>query len=518
MYLKPVPSKLSLSERLALIGLIEEGLKGRSMVREQNVSQLFENLSELINKTISGARINMVKNDHSKAPFHTIQIQSEMGEQLGRLHTLYLKKPYSCYYLVYVEVEAPYRKKGLGTKILKYFNNFLESKQAIGILDNVIPEDDPAYDIYKNNNWVSIDELVKKEHIPKGTKYMFYLPQTVIVPDLSANILKLVYHIHRKKELIHMRENEVMVQKTIEEFKELYKALELYFEQELKRNIHTPLMRYLFTKFTTKFISFRRRISELIGYTGGESLEQIRFSDQVKNIPIQSYAPRGMTEKADIIYGDMKVWNSLPLGVRRQPARYIESLPNYRRPSYISWIIKRGLGADPTLTIGDLLDIGFDPTRLKEFGEQGQRCIFERMQIRQVEEVLKKTRLLLELGQRLSRLDQSEVKIQVNPSFFILTDGGNAYVLRRKVEAIHWDEALEQILTNPCFKRMDQAFDLELLLKRTVKKVHSTVESVMEREIPIEFFTYFVSWNLRTNQPILYLDFHRTSWHSVYLA
>jgi hypothetical protein len=35
-----------------------------------------------------------------------------------------------------------------------------------------------------------------------------------------------------------------------------------------------------------------------------------------------------------------------------------------------------------TLTIGDLLDLGFDPTRLKEITIEGTDFIFERMQAR----------------------------------------------------------------------------------------------------------------------------------------
>jgi len=57
---------------------------------------------------------------------------------------LYLRKPIPCYYLVYVEVGGPFRRKGLGNRILEYFKDFLVEKSAIGILDNIIPKKSPA--------------------------------------------------------------------------------------------------------------------------------------------------------------------------------------------------------------------------------------------------------------------------------------------------------------------------------------------------------------------------------------
>ena len=41
---------------------------------------------------------------------------------------LYLKKPIPCYYLVYVEVAAPYRNRGLGNRILTHFAQLQETR------------------------------------------------------------------------------------------------------------------------------------------------------------------------------------------------------------------------------------------------------------------------------------------------------------------------------------------------------------------------------------------------------
>ncbi len=71
-----------------------------------------------------------------------------------------MKKPIPCYYLVYVEVAVPFRNKGLGNKILQAFREFLIEKSAIGILDNIIPKDDPTFDIYTKLDWQPIDAVM----------------------------------------------------------------------------------------------------------------------------------------------------------------------------------------------------------------------------------------------------------------------------------------------------------------------------------------------------------------------
>ena len=509
--------EMGLEERLAILGLMEEGIKTKQS-DQKRLQNFFDNLERLINKTISGSKISLVKDFSQANAFHTIEISSEEGKQLARLHMLYLKKPIQCYYLVYVEVQYPFRKKGLGTKVVNYFNKFLEEKVAIGILDNVIPRDDPTYSIYLNNGWKPITEFIASELITEGGDYMVYIPYKLTVADLKDKLKRVIYHIKRKKTYIHMRENESMVKKTISEFIDVYNALCIYFDDELKSNTHTPLMRYLFTKYTTKLISFKRRISELLGYTGGESLERIRISETVKNIPVQSYTPRGMTEKPDLIYGDLNLYNRLPGALRRQPARFIEALPDYRRPNYVTWLTKKGYGTDKRLTIGDLLDLGFDPTRLKEFHEQNEKYIFERLQLRLVDGLLQKTAKLLELKEKLKDLSIFGTPLEVNPPLLILTDGGNAYVLRKKVEGIHWDEAMEQFQTNPSFVQYISHVNLEGLLKKSLNKLHSEIESILGGEIAFGFFTYFVSWNLRTNQPKVVVEYDKSVFEKLWIA
>ena len=78
------------------------------------MADLFSNLWDLVSVTVSGSKIDQLKPADSRNGFSVFEINAESGENLGRLNMLYLKKPIPCYYLVYVEVAPPFRRKGLG--------------------------------------------------------------------------------------------------------------------------------------------------------------------------------------------------------------------------------------------------------------------------------------------------------------------------------------------------------------------------------------------------------------------
>jgi len=90
---------LGLNERLGLISLIDEGMRMKSH-ESPIVSDLFSNLWDLVNDTVSGSKINRLKPEDSHNGFRVIEVNSETGENLGRLNVLYLRKPIPCYYLV----------------------------------------------------------------------------------------------------------------------------------------------------------------------------------------------------------------------------------------------------------------------------------------------------------------------------------------------------------------------------------------------------------------------------------
>ncbi|MBI5571071.1 MAG: hypothetical protein HY914_14095 [Desulfomonile tiedjei] len=515
----PHPRPLGVNERLWLIGLIDGAVRAGSS-HPPLVADLFSELGNLVDATVRGAKIDRLQADESNHGFRVLEINGEAGENLGRLNMLYLKKPIPCYYLVYVEVAPLFRRRGLGNLILQVFRDFLVKKSAVGILDNIIPREDPTYDIYVKLNWRPIEEVTLSPGSAEDGVYMIFLPPNLAEKDLKDPVLKLVHHLKRKRPAIDMRDNELMVERTIREFKEVYAALLAYFKHELERGEQTALMRFMFTRFVTKLLGFRRRIGQLLGYTGGESLLQIVLDPGIRSLPVQSYAPRELAGQPSFEFGDRQLWHDLPDVLKKYPARMVESLPNYRRPSLVSWMENKGISSSDTLTIGDLLDLGFDPTRLKEFTFDGEEFIFERVQPRMLAQIQKKKELLERIGPELNGKRVRNALVKCNPPLLVIRDRGNGYVLRRKVEGIHWEEATEQLQVEPRLQGLNRSLGIEKLILSTVRRTAEWLGSRLSpEESPVlEDLTYFVAWNLDRNQPKLQVDFAGSSVESIWIA
>jgi len=510
---------LGLNERLGLIGLIDDGMRLGSS-RAPLIADLFNDLWDLVNKTVSGSKIDWLKPEDTQNGFQIFEINADTGENLGRLNMLYLKKPIPCYYLVYVEVAAPFRRKGLGDRILEYFRDFLAEKSAVGILDNIIPEEDPTYSIYFKQGWEPVEALIGSGVIDRDNDFMIYVPPRLQGKELRAPILKMMYHLKRKRAAIDMRDNEVMVQRTIAEFKDLYMALLTYFETEIQKENPAPLMRFMFTRFVTKLISFRRRIGMLLGYTGGDSLEQIVLDPKIAALPMKTYPPSELASKDPYVAGDKELWSRLPDALKKHPARFIESLPNYRRPSLVSWLKDRGFSFSDRLTIGDLMDLGFDPTRLKEITIHNEAFIFERIQVRKRAELEKRKEILKRVKSEMLDVRARSAHLKVNLPLLVIQDRANTYVLRRKIGGIHWEEALEQLHSIPSLKAMNASIKIDRMIFSTVRRVNEMISDQLglREETVADLLTCFVSWNLKSNQPKLVIDFTGTYLESVWMA
>ncbi len=257
-------TRLGLHDRLSLISLIDEGVRA-GCSDSPMVADLFAELGNRVDATVRGAKIDRLKPDGARRGFRILEINADSGENLGRLNMLYLNKPIPCYYLVYVEVASPFRNKGLGNRILQAFRDFLTEKSAVGILDNIIPQDDPTFDLYLKLNWQPVSEITRITEAESDGGYMVYTPPCFAGKDIRDPLLKLLHHLKRKRPAIDMRDNELMVERTIEEFKDLYCALLTYFGAEIDREESSSLMRFTFTRFVTKLLGFRRRIGQLLG-------------------------------------------------------------------------------------------------------------------------------------------------------------------------------------------------------------------------------------------------------------
>jgi GNAT superfamily N-acetyltransferase len=510
---------INLNERLALIALIDESAR-LGFADTPIASDLFSDLWDLVNATASGSRIDRLKPEEMSNGFRTFEINAETGENLGRLNMLYLKKPVPCYYLVYVEVEGPFRRKGLGSRILEYFKDFLVEKSAIGVLDNIIPEEDPSYSIYAKQGWEPLEAFLGDGAGERENHFMIYVPSKWQGKELRDPISKMIYHLKRKRAAIDMRDNEVMVQRTIGEFRGLYAALLTYFSRELQTGKTTPLTQYMFTRFVTKLISFRRRIGTLIGYTGGDSIEQIVLDPVVAALPVRTYPPAELSTKSPSAVGDKELWDRLPGKLKNDPARFIESLPNYARPSFVSWLRERGMASTQRLTIGDLMNLGFDPTRLKEIVVDNEKFIFERIHARQLPELRNKEEVLRRIEMEMPHAKPGNAQLRINPPLLTIEDRGNAYVLRRKVDGIHWEEAIEQIQSAPHLKSMNEIMKIDRVILGAVRMAQQAISETLglKEETLTDSLTCFVSWDLEGNLPRLLIDFTSTYLESVWMA
>lgn len=513
--------RLGLNDRLAIISLLSEEARRGGASDSPLVGDLFDDLGNLVNATVSGAKVDRLHPDGTKSGSKFFEISSGSGESLGRLNLLYLKKPIPCYYLVYVEVATPFRNKGLGNLVLTAFRDFLIEKSAIGILDNIIPKHDPTFDVYAKLDWKPVETITENSFCDDSEcLYMIFVPPSLIGRDLKDPVLKLMHHLKRKRTALEMRENEFMVRRTIEEFKDLYSALLTYFSAGLSDGEADPLMRYMFTRFVTKLLGFKRRIGRLLGYTGGESLEQIVLDAPVRALPVQSYAPRGLADRPSFVAGNRELWLHLPEVVKKHPARVIESLPNYRRPSLLSWLKEAGRSSTDTLTIGDLLDLGFDPTRLKEITLDGQDFIFERIQLRMLGQVQKKIATMERIGAEIRDFRMNTTRLMINPPLVVIRDRGNGYILRRKVPGIHWEEAVEQLRMEPALKNLNSALSVDRIVGSSIGRASDWVLSLLDKEEAsvLDSSNFFVSWNLETNQPMLNVDVSGASPGTIWIA
>jgi len=110
--------------------------------------------------------------------------------------------------------------------------------------------------------------------------------------------------------------------------------------------------------------------------------------------------------------------------------------------------------------------------------------------------------------------------LKTNPVLLLIRDRGNAYVLRRKISAIHWEEARDQFQTAPRLKGLNAALHIDRQLLATVRIANEMIAKRLglEEESVRDQLTPFVSWDLKNNQPKMVIDFEGTFLESIWMA
>ena len=232
--------------------------------------------------------------------------------------------------------------------------------------------------------------------------------------DLDEKLVKLFYNLKKKRPLIDMYENEAMVKHTIDQFQSVYNALVRLFDRDIDSRPHDLLMRFMFTKLATKLLGFQRRISTLLGYTGGESIEQIEISEKIRSLAVQPYSVWGPPDEVPAILGDQQIIRTLPEALMDNPTAVVETLPLYKRP-YLTSMIEKNHLTPSSFKIGDLLRLGFDPTRLREFEHGGAEYIFERISPRFLRNAQRRLESLPQIERLAKDKNFGRATLSVNP-------------------------------------------------------------------------------------------------------
>jgi GNAT superfamily N-acetyltransferase len=507
-----------LKDALSVIDMTFEDQMGR--LEPSSPDEAFRGLSALIDRTVRGVKIERFGPRDECRHFHTFEIHTGEGEILGYLNMLYLKRFIPCYYLVYVEVMPSFRGLGLGNRILGAFMEFVRDKKAVGLLDNIVPPDESTYAVYGKLGWKALSDFIGNGASERWGNYMVFIPDPIQSPDLKDRLIRILFSLKKRRPVIDMHDNEDMVKRTVEEFRSVYGTLVQLFADELLSGTSNPLMRFMFTRLATKLIGFRRRISTLIGYTGGESLEQISFPDRVRDLFIQPYSPWNLEEEDAGIWGDEGVLRALPGELKGHPTVFIEALPLYKRPYLYRWAKETGVLPSLPLKISDLFDLGFDPTRLKEFRHEGVDYIFERKSPLLFSSLVRLRTFLRKVDRSVLGLRIRGTAIGVNPILLIFRDKGNIYLLRRKVGGIHSQEALDQLRSLPDLREMNRAVGIDRAVIDTTRDIGDWLRKKFHSGFKgeIEDLTYFVPWDIEKNTPNIRVEISGVSLGEIWIA
>jgi len=150
----------------------------------------------------------------------------------------------------------------------------------------------------------------------------------------------------------------------------------------------------------------------------------------------------------------------------------------------------------------------------------GETYIFERVQARQIEALQKRKELVSRISEEMPNVKIRSAHLKTNPILLIIRDRGNGYVLRRKIDAIHWEEAIEQLQSHPNLKSMNEAAKLDRIILETVKTSATVISNQLgvKRATIIDQLTPFVSWDLENNRPKMVIDFSFSYLDSLWIA
>jgi hypothetical protein len=110
---------------------------------------------------------------------------------------------------------------------------------------------------------------------------------------------------------------------------------------------------------------------------------------------------------------------------------------------------------------------------------------------------------LREIDQQASSMRFQGARLGVNPPLAFLSHRGNLYILRRKLEGIHLEEALDQLNGAPHLLHMNAMARIDRSILGVTRSVREWLASTAPPEMRAEAedLTIFVPWDLERNSP-----------------
>ena len=110
--------------------------------------------------------------------------------------------------------------------------------------------------------------------------------------------------------------------------------------------------------------------------------------------------------------------------------------------------------------------------------------------------------------------------IRVNPIILVVRDRGNVYALRRQVEGVHSQEALDQLKTIPHLRTLNSAVGVDRCIQNVVKDTGDSLKKRFHARFKreIEELAYFIPWDIEQNTPVIRVDISGISLDTVWVA
>lgn len=100
-------------------------------------------------------RFEYSRPEESETEQHTIELVVK-GEKVGDATLEYHSRPFPFYLVTFVEVEFGQQGQGYGSELVEKINEFLNTRNRPGVLEDAINENNPARGFYERHGWKRI--------------------------------------------------------------------------------------------------------------------------------------------------------------------------------------------------------------------------------------------------------------------------------------------------------------------------------------------------------------------------